>query len=86
MSPYSHKPAPVGAGSRELVLTALVREKGIDLSFKGAGIINTRAYSDLSSAFHSFCEVLRFKAHELPLTVTLKIEPVNAAPEVDAAS
>jgi hypothetical protein len=77
---------PVRAGSRELVFTALVSKEGVNFRAKGVTWIEFGRYSDLRSAFDRLCEVVRFQADKEPFTVTLKIEPVNRAAQVDAAS
>lgn len=71
------KPAPVRAAGRELVFTALVSEECINLSFEGFRMRESRRGPHRRGSLHCLCEVLRLKGYKLPLSVTLKIEPVN---------
>jgi hypothetical protein len=77
--------ASVRAGGGKLVFTALVSEESFYFNIETVCGLNIRGNPDLHRAFNSLCEVLRFQGHELPLSVTLKIEPVHGAAKVDAA-
>jgi hypothetical protein len=75
---------PVRAGSRELVFTALVSKEGFDLSIKGEGDLEQWGEAHFRRSLHSLCEILRLQGDERSLTVTLKIEPVDRAAQIDA--
>lgn len=76
----------LSTGGSELVFTALVTKEGCDLTFKSGALFKLGCSPDFNRALDRLCEVLRLKGYELPLSVTLKIEPVNASAKVDAAS
>jgi hypothetical protein len=77
---------PVRAGSRELVLTALVSEEGFNLSGETRAVLELGESADFRRPLQRLAKVLRLKGYKLPFTVTLKIEPVDRAAQVDAAS
>lgn len=78
-------PTCIGAGHRELVFTALVRKEGVNFCIEGMDPIEFRSHTDLYGAFDRLCKVRRIEGHEETLTLTLKIQPVCSAAEIDAA-
>ena len=76
----------LSTGSRELIFTAFVSEEGINLSPEWIAGHKLGGNTDFMRALNRLCVIARFKADKLPLSVTLKIEPVNVPAQVNAAS
>src|SRR2546430_2019748 len=88
---FSHKcpqdVAPgLSTGDRELVFTALVSKEGFNFRIEGGTNLQCGSRLDLICAFDRLCEIISLKTGKDPLSVTLKIEPVNVPAKVDTAS
>lgn len=78
--------ATLGARSRELVLAPLVGEECSDLGLERDGRIEAWSDAHFTSSFNCLAEIGCFEADKMPDSATLKVQPINRAASVDAAS